>query len=82
MTARLHLVECRAILGGERDEFRAVWEEQATHKDRKFLLQMAGEPLQSAGWRAGYAWLDLPVELRAEVKRKLRQFSTWAERLK
>lgn len=80
--AHLRLIECREILGGERDPFRIVWEEQATAKDRRLLLVMAGEPPQAAGARAGYAWTDLRPELRAEIKRKLRQFSGWAERLK
>ena len=79
--ARLRLVECRAILGGERDAFRIVWDEQATQKDRKLLLMLAGDPPQAAALRAGYAWLDLPVTVRAEVKRKLAQFKGWAERL-
>ena len=79
--ARLRLVECRAILGGERDAFRVVWDEQATQKDRKLLLMLAGEPPQAAALRAGYAWLDLRPELRAEVKRKLALFKAWAEKL-
>lgn len=79
--ARLHLVECRAVLGGERDAFRVVWDEQATQRDRRLLLAMAGEPPAMAGRLAGRAWLDLRPELRAEVKRKLALFKVWAERL-
>lgn len=77
-----NLAECWAKLKGEHDPFAIVWNEQATAKDRRFLLVMAGEPPQAAGLRAGYAWLDLKPELRAEVKRKLAQFAAWAERLK
>lgn len=79
--ARLYLVECRAILGGERDPFRVVWDEQATQRDRRLLLAMAGEPPGSAGRLSGRAWLDLRPELRAEVKRKLALFKAWAEKL-
>lgn len=79
--ARLYLVECRAILGGERDAFRIVWDEQATQRDRRLLLAMAGEPPGSAGRLSGRAWLDLRPELRAEVKRKLALFKAWAEKL-
>lgn len=80
--ARLRLVECRAILGGERDPFRIVWDEQATAKDRKLLLQIAGEPPQAAALRSGYAWVDLSAELRGKVVAGLKRFSGWAERLK
>lgn len=80
--ARLRLVECRAILGGERDPFRAVWDEQATTKDRRLLLMMAGEPQGGAGRLAGRAWCDLPADLRGQVVIKLQRFTVWAERLK
>lgn len=79
--AHLRLVECRAICGGERDSFRIVWEEQATAKDRRLLLMMAGEPPQSAGRLAGRAWADLSAELRGNIKRGLSKFKAWAERL-
>ena len=49
--ARLRLVECRSILGGERDPMRAVWDEQATGRDRRLLLMMAGESAAQAGRR-------------------------------
>lgn len=80
--ARLYLVECRAILGGERDSFRAVWDEQATAKDRRLLLAMAGEPAGLAGRMAGRAWCDLSAEVRGNIKRGLERFAGWAERLK
>lgn len=78
---RLKLVECRAIIGGERDPFRAVWDEQATNKDRRLLLAMAGEPPQSAGRLAGRAWCDLRADLRGQVLAGLKRFSGWAEKL-
>lgn len=79
--ARLRLVECRQILGGERDRFRIVWDEQATNKDRRLLLAMAGEPPALAARLAGRAWCDLSAELRGRVNAGLRRFSAWAERL-
>lgn len=80
--AHLKLVECRAVLGGERDAFRAVWDEQATAKDRRLLLAMAGEPAGLAGRMAGRAWVDLSAELRGNIKRGLARFSGWADKLK
>lgn len=73
--------ECRAILGGERDKFRVVWDEQATQKDRALLLAMAGEPRAMAARLAGRAWCDLSAEMRAEIKRALKKWSCWADRL-
>jgi hypothetical protein len=80
--ARLHLVECRAVLGGERDPMRAVWDEQATARDRRLLLVMAGESQAQAGRHFGYSWCDLSAHTRGEVKRRLREFSAWADKLK
>lgn len=80
--ARLHLVECRQILGGERDPFRAVWDEQATQKDRRLLLMMAGETAGGAGYRSALSWCDLSAHTRGEVVRKMKRFGEWAERLK
>lgn len=79
--ARLRLVECRAILGGERDAFSTVWNEQATVKDRRLLLAMAGEPAGLAGRLAGRSWSDLSAEVRGNIKRGLERFRGWAERL-
>ena len=79
--ARLKLVECRQILGGERDPFRIVWDEQATNKDRRLLLAMAGEPPALAARLAGRAWCDLAANTRGEIQRGIRRFSAWAERL-
>lgn len=79
--ARLRLVECRAILGGERDPFRVVWDEQATSRDRRLLLAMAGEPAGMAGRLAGRSWCDLSPEVRGEVKRGIARFRAWSEKL-
>lgn len=80
--ARLRLVECRAILGGERDAFRVVWDEQTTAQDRRLLLAMAGESGAIAARRAGYSWCDLSANTRGEVLRGLRRFAGWAEKIK
>jgi hypothetical protein len=79
--ARLRLVECRAVLGGERDPFRGVWDEQATFNDRKLLLAMAGEPAGICGRYAGRAWCDLSAELRGNVTAGLKRFRAWSERV-
>ena len=79
---RLRLVECRAVLGGERDPFRAVGDEQATARDRRILWMMAGESQAQAGRHYGYAWCDLSAHTRGEVKRRLAEFSAWAGKLK
>lgn len=79
---RLRLVECRAILGGERDAFRVVWDDQATTRDRRVLLAMAGEPPQAAGRLAGRSWCDLSAHTRGEVVRGLGRFAGWAEKMK
>lgn len=80
--ARLKLVECRAILGGEYDPMRAVWDEQATAKDRRLLLAMAGHAGSMAGRLSSRAWCDLLPETRAAVVGGLRRWSDWAARLK
>lgn len=41
VSARLRLVECRKVLGGEYDPLRAVWDDYATLKDRRLLLAVA-----------------------------------------
>lgn len=79
--ARLKLVECRAILGGERDVLRVVWDEQATLKDRRLLLAMAGHAGSMATRLSGRAWCDLLPETRVAVAGGLRRFKAWAERL-
>jgi hypothetical protein len=79
--ARLRLVECREILGGARDPLRAVWDEQATAKDRRLLLAMAGHASSMAGRLAGRAWCDLLPETRAAIAGGLRRWREWSERL-
>jgi hypothetical protein len=75
------LVEARAVLGGERDVFRRVWDHEASAKDRRLLLAMAGA---SAGIQARWkscAWADLPAALRGDVVRGLARFKGWAARI-
>lgn len=81
MSAALRLVECRAVLGGERDPFRAVWDERATDKDRRMLLAMAGRSRFDQQVLAGKAWTDLKPEVRTDIKGGLGKFSSWAARL-
>ena len=81
MSARLRLAECRAILGGEYDPMRAVWDEQATAKDRRLLLAMAGSVASRAAIAAQCEWCDLPAKVRSDVIGGLRRWSAWAERL-
>lgn len=81
MSAALRLVECRQILGGERDKLRPVWDEQASIKDRRLLLAMAGIGATAAARDVGRSWCDLSAERRAAVVGGLRRWSAWAERL-
>ena len=60
MSARLRLVECRAVLGGEYDPMRAAWDERATIKDRRLLLAMAGRD----AFALRVPWVDLPILVR------------------
>lgn len=80
--ARLKLVECRAILGGEYDPLREVWDFQATAKDRRMLLAMAGHAQSMTARLSGRAWCDLLPETRTAIAGGLRRWSAWAERLK
>lgn len=81
MTAALHAAECRAILGGERDPFAALWNFRASVKDRRLLLAMAGaSQFEAVRWRA-MAWADLPADARGDIKRGLARFRDWAQRL-
>ncbi len=79
--AVVFLAECRAVLGGERDRFRAVWDEKTTPKDRRLLLAMAGCSMTTAARCIGLCWSDLKPELRGEIKRGLARFKGWAELL-
>lgn len=82
MSAAARLEECRAILGGERDRLRVVWDEQATAKDRRLLLAMAGHAQSMAGRLSSRAWCDLLPETRAAIAGGLRRWREWSERVK
>ena len=75
------LAGCRAIIGGEFDPLRAVWDEQATARDRRLLLAMAGRSGAECGRLASRSWCDLSPEMRAAIAGGLRRWSQWAERL-
>lgn len=79
--AKLALVECRNVLGGERDKLRVVWDEQATQKDRRMMLAMAGHAKSMATHLSGRAWCDLLPETRCAIAGGLRRWRSWAERL-
>lgn len=79
--ARLRLVECRAILGGARDPLRVVWDEQATQKDRRLLLAMAGRQERSLGHLSGLGWSGLSVDDREAIRGGLRRFRAWSEKV-
>lgn len=81
MSAAEMLAECRAILGGERDKLRVVWDEQATAKDRRLLLAMAGHAQSMAGRLSSRAWCDLLPETRTAIAGGLRRWREWAERV-
>jgi hypothetical protein len=81
MSAAARLEECRAILGGERDRLRVVWDEQATSKDRRLLLAMAGHAQSMAGRLSSRAWCDLLPETRTAIAGGLRRWREWAERV-
>lgn len=76
------IAECRAILGGEYSPMRAVWDEQATQKDRSLLLKMAGHAGSMATRLSSRAWCDLLPETRAAVEGGLRRWREWSDRLK
>lgn len=75
------LAGCWAIIGGEYDPLRAVWDEQATLKDRRLLLAMAGHAGSMATRLSGRAWCDLLPETRVAVAGGLRRFKAWSERI-
>lgn len=77
----LRLVECRAILGGERDPMRAIWDEGATARDRRFLMAMGGIAQDRIAGRSGFCWVDLSVNDRVAIVGGLRKFKAWAARL-
>lgn len=75
------LKECRAILGGERDKMRLIWDERASEKDRKVLLAMAGATMAEAHYCKNKAWGDMRASLRGDITRGLARFSGWAAAL-
>ena len=75
------LAECWQMLAGEYDPLRVVWDEQATQKDRRVLLAMAGCVPSIVGRRIYCAWCDLPVVLRTDIGLALRRYGAWVERL-
>jgi len=79
--AVVHLAEAWAILGGEYDPLRAVWDERATLKDRRLLLAMAGAAQAEAARWASVAWCDLRPEVRANITGGMRRFRSWAEKV-
>lgn len=70
-----------AIIGGEFDPLRAVWDERASTKDRRLLVAMAGGSVTLANLYAGRSWCDLPAEMRCDIAGGLRRFKEWAGRL-
>lgn len=80
-SARLRLVECRALLGGEYDPMRAVWDEKATLKERRLLLAMAGRVSTEAGRLINRPWCELTGETRAAVVGALRRWREWSDSL-
>lgn len=81
MSARLRLVECRKVLGGEYDPMRAAWDERATIKDRRLLLAMAGRVSEQANRLCGRQWCELTGETRAAIVGGLRRWRAWADAL-
>ena len=75
------LAECRAMLGGERSKMRAIWDEQASRKDRLLLLAMGRVAGAQAESLAARAWCELSAEVRADVAGGLRKFRAWSERI-
>lgn len=81
MSASARLEECRSILAGNRDRLRVVWDEQATSKDRRLLLAMAGKASSMASRLIGLPWVDLSQETRVAIAGGLRRWREWAERV-
>lgn len=77
--AAARLAEVRAILGGERDSMRAVWDNSASEKDRRVLLLMGGcsNGFEQAHF-SGRSWCDLEPDLRSRIRCGLGRFRKWA----
>lgn len=78
---KTRIAECWQILGGVYDPLRVVWDEQATQKDRRQLLAMAGCVTSIVGRYISCAWCDLPVVVRTDIAGALKKYAAWAERL-
>ncbi len=75
----LRFAELRAIIGGERDPMRAVWDERATLKDRRLLLAMAGRSAAQMAWVVTAKWVEVPAETRTAIAGGLRRWRSWAD---
>lgn len=77
----VRLADVRRILGGECDPLRAVWDEQASLKDRRLLLAMAGVSVTDAAAWVRLSWCDLRASVRGDVARGLERFKKWAKKV-
>lgn len=75
------IAACWTVLGGEYDPLRVVWDEQATVKDRRLLLAMAGQVKTMATRMSSRSWCDLLPETRVSIAGALRRWRAWSERL-
>lgn len=75
------LAECRAMLGGERSKMRAIWDDEASRRDRLLLLAMGRRAGAQAETLAACAWCQLSPEVRGDVAGGLRKFRAWSERI-
>lgn len=76
--ARARLAECRAIVGGEHDRMRGVWD-AAGVKDRRLLLAMGGNDSVVGARNASRDWVALSPEIRQSVSDGMRRWLRWAE---
>ena len=75
-TAQLALAQCRAILGGQYDPMRSVWE-ASSERRRALFLSIAGQ-------RPHYVhrtWLELPVETRGLIRGGVRHLKCFLNSL-
>jgi hypothetical protein len=75
----LALAQCRAILGGSCDPFRAWWD-GATVGQRKAMLLMVGMGDQSA-WYSAIQWDAISDDLKVSIKTKARAVRAWLDRM-
>lgn len=69
------------ILQGKHDPMRAVWDEKASHSDRRLLLSMARATASEAALWARRDWVSLPANVRGDVVAGLSRFKEWAARV-